>query len=62
VCRTHLTDEYAELTKRLATRTISLNGMIVDVRMLPREMQEQVFALGLIPFVPADIEEVDDAD
>jgi hypothetical protein len=36
--------------------------MIVDVRMLPREMQEQVFALGLIPFVPADIEEVDDAD
>jgi hypothetical protein len=26
--------------------------VIVDIRMMPRELQEQAFTLGLIPFVP----------
>jgi Domain of unknown function (DUF6398) len=32
---------------------IPVNGVIVDMRMMPRERQEQAYALGLIPFVPA---------
>jgi hypothetical protein len=32
---------------------IPVNGMIVDMRMMPRELQEQACELGLIPFVPA---------
>ena len=32
---------------------IQINGVIVDIRMAPRELQEQAYALGLIPFVPA---------
>ncbi|HEX8695264.1 MAG TPA: DUF6398 domain-containing protein [Longimicrobium sp.] len=28
------------------------NGMIVDARHLPRELQEQAFQMGLIPYVP----------
>jgi hypothetical protein len=31
---------------------IPVNGVIVDIRMMPRELQEQAFTLGLIPFVP----------
>ena len=31
---------------------ILVNGVMVDVRMMPRELQEQAHALGLIPFVP----------
>lgn len=54
------------LTSRLAENPlvwmISINGMVVDVRRLPRELQEQAFAVGLIPFVPGDAEEADDAD
>ena len=32
---------------------ISVNGVIVDMRMMPRELQERAYELGLIPFVPA---------
>jgi hypothetical protein len=32
---------------------IPVNGVIVDMRMMPRELQEQAYELGLIPFVPA---------
>jgi hypothetical protein len=32
----------------------TVEGVIVDVRMLPRMVQEQAFRAGLIPFVPAD--------
>ena len=32
---------------------IPVNGVIVDMRMVPRELQEQAYELGLIPFVPA---------
>lgn len=33
-------------------------GMVVDIRHLPREQQEAAFEAGLIPFVPADLEEM----
>ena len=32
---------------------IPINGVIVDMRMMPRALQEQAYELGLIPFVPA---------
>jgi hypothetical protein len=31
---------------------IRVNGVVVDVRTMPRELQEQAYQLGLIPFVP----------
>lgn len=31
---------------------ILVNGLMVDMRMMPRELQEQAYELGLIPFVP----------
>jgi hypothetical protein len=31
---------------------ITVNGVIVDMRTMPRELQEQAYELGLIPFVP----------
>ena len=31
---------------------ISVDGVIVDMRTMPRELQEQAYQLGLIPFVP----------
>lgn len=31
---------------------IEVNGIVVDVRMMPRELQEEAHRLGLIPFVP----------
>lgn len=31
---------------------LEVNGIVVDVRMMPREFQEEAHHLGLIPFVP----------
>jgi hypothetical protein len=31
---------------------ILVNGVMVDMRTMPRELQEQAYELGLIPFVP----------
>lgn len=31
---------------------ISINGFIVDIRTMPLDLQQQAYALGLIPFVP----------
>lgn len=31
---------------------IEVNGLPVDARMLPREIQEEAYRLGLIPYVP----------
>lgn len=31
---------------------ISINGLIIDARTLPREMQEDAYRLGLIPHLP----------
>ena len=33
---------------------IMVNGLIVDVRRLPREIQETAYKKGLIPYIPAD--------
>ena len=33
---------------------LSVNGMVVDVRGMPREVQEMAFDKGLIPYIPDD--------
>ncbi len=33
---------------------LSVNGMIVDIRHMPRDVQEVAFQKGLIPYIPAD--------
>lgn len=33
---------------------VSFNGLIVDVRHLPREVQEIAYLKGLIPYVPEE--------
>ncbi len=33
-----------------------VNGLVIDLRFAPRELQEQAFADGLIPWIPADQE------
>lgn len=36
--------------------SIMVNGLIMDARYTPREIQEIAFAKGLIPYIPADHE------
>lgn len=36
---------------------LSVNGMMVDVRYMPREVQEIAFEKGLIPYIPDDRED-----
>jgi hypothetical protein len=31
---------------------VMVNGLIVDVRMMPREVQEEAYRKGLIPYLP----------
>jgi hypothetical protein len=31
---------------------VEVNGLPVDARMMPREVQEEAYLLGLIPYVP----------
>lgn len=33
---------------------IEVNGLLVDARRIPREIQEQAFRKGLIPYIPSD--------
>ena len=33
---------------------LQVNGMLADVRFMPREVQEIAYQKGLIPFIPAD--------
>ena len=33
---------------------VSVDGFIMDIRQAPREVQEEAYQLGLIPYVPAD--------
>jgi hypothetical protein len=35
---------------------ITVNGLIVDARHLPRPIQEEAYRKGLIPYVPRDVE------
>ena len=39
------------------TWILSVNGMLVDIRHMPREAQVVAFEQGLIPYIPADREE-----
>ena len=34
--------------------TLKVNGFLMDIRMAPREAQEEAYRLGLIPYIPAD--------
>jgi len=36
------------------TWMVSVNGLIVDVRYMPREVQEEASRKGIIPYIPAD--------
>lgn len=36
------------------TWMLTVNGMLVDVRHMPREVQEIAFQKGLIPYIPSD--------
>lgn len=40
---------------------IPVNAVIVDMRIMPREVQERAYELGLIPFVPPAHGETDGA-
>jgi len=40
---------------------IEVNGVLVDIRTTPRELQEEGCRLGLIPFVPP-ASAIDDTD
>ncbi|OWK44507.1 DUF6398 domain-containing protein [Fimbriiglobus ruber] len=40
--------------KNPLTWMLSVNGMMMDIRHAPREVQEVAFARGLIPYIPAD--------
>jgi hypothetical protein len=31
-----------------------VNGLLVDLRTMPREVQEMAFAKGIIPYIPTD--------
>jgi hypothetical protein len=33
---------------------LKVNGFVMDIRMAPREAQEEAYRLGLIPYIPAD--------
>ncbi len=33
-----------------------VNGLLVDLRRMPREVQEIAYAKGMIPYIPADRE------
>jgi len=35
---------------------VGVNGFIVDIRTMPREIQAEAFRKGLIPYIPADKE------
>jgi hypothetical protein len=35
---------------------ILVDGFIVDARSLPRALQEEAYEMGLIPYIPADLE------
>ena len=35
---------------------VKVNGLIVDIRNMPQEIQEQAFEMGIIPYVPGERE------
>ena len=49
-----LLEDLAE--KNPLTWMIEINGFVVDLRYMPREVQEVAFAKGMIPHIPTDRE------
>jgi len=47
----------SRMDKNPLTWLLSVNGMLVDIRDMPREAQVVAFEKGLIPYIPADREE-----
>ena len=41
---------------------LTVNGVVVDVRAMPREVQEIAYQKGLIPYIPADRRDEADAE
>jgi len=41
---------------------IQVNGMIVDARSMPREIQKEAFERGMIPFLPGEQKDDDDPE
>jgi len=39
---------------RVISWMAEVNGLLVDLRTMPREVQEVAFANGIIPYIPAD--------
>ncbi len=54
----HQFDPDWTLPSKIATNpyvwTLSVNGLLLDVRYLDRSIQEEAFLKGLIPYIPAD--------
>ncbi len=42
----------SKIDNNLMAWMIQVNGLIVDARHLPREIQEEAFRMGLIPYIP----------
>jgi hypothetical protein len=40
---------------------IDVNGLLMDARTAPREIQEAAFAQGVIPYIPDDEEDTDES-
>src|SRR5215211_7492079 len=47
----------SRMEKNPLTWILKVNGMMVDIRDMPREVQEIAHQQGLIPYIPADREE-----
>ncbi|WKZ37740.1 MAG: DUF6398 domain-containing protein [Anaerolineales bacterium] len=41
---------------------LKVNGYMVDIRSMPREVQEIAFEKGLIPYIPANRDDISDAE
>ncbi|MBL8153926.1 MAG: hypothetical protein JNM70_07065 [Anaerolineae bacterium] len=56
--RIHLLDHNwlrpSQLAEHTAVWLVSVNGYIVDIRSMPRYIQEKAYLKGIIPYVPAD--------
>jgi|SRR5215813_5584692 len=44
----------SKLESNLLVWMLSVNGLMVDIRSMPREVQEIAYHKGLIPYIPAD--------
>jgi len=47
----------SKLDKNPMAWLITVNGLMLDARYLPREIQEMAYQKGLIPYIPADKEQ-----